>query len=240
MKRSNKILLISGLVLVLLIIALGGFFSYKIGQLVKMNMEKSDSGFVLNEGVETKRYDFVGFSRIKTKGNWRIFVRYGDSYSIEIQTDKLVQERVRVKQRDDTLYLEFLPGSRFVKERAVARIVMPGFNGVTGEDGLDLYFEGFSNMDTLSIDFSGGLTINGSKSNYNQLYLDVNGGGNINLRNVSVYNANVRIDGAGNVVLLMGGGVLRGEINGAGILTYYGNVKKRDVSINGVGKIYHK
>ncbi len=240
MKRSNKILLAVGGLLALLVVVLGGIFSYNLKCFVSTGEENLRFSFNSEKGMESRDYRFSDFDAIVTRGNWRLSVTKGGNWSVKIECDKALSKGVKVDKRGNVLYLEFSPGKKFKKKKAIASLIMPRFGGVKGEGGLDLYFEGFHGMNRLDIHFSGGLNLKGIKSDYNSLSLGIIGGGNINLRNVPIRDANVKIDGAGNVVLSMRGGELRGVIDGAGILTYYGNVKSRNVSINGVGKVYHR
>ncbi len=240
MKTSNRVLLIAGIILVVVMIILGGVFSYTLKSLVSLNSDKANPDFTFEKNMEVYTYSFSDFERIDVRGKWKISVKRGDEWKVKVGCGKALSDMLKVEQKRDSLYLEFVPGRKFGNKRATAVIVLPRFVGLKGEGGLTLYFEGFHKMDRLNVSFSGGLSLRGTKSDYKQLSLSIDGGGSVDLKDVPVHDADVVIDGAGNVVLSMSGGRLNGEINGAGILTYYGTVKRRNVSINGIGKVYHK
>ena len=236
MKKSNKILVIIGVVTAALIIIFAVVFRYSLSKTFNKNREQ-EQGFSLPKlGVETKSYQIKNFSSIETSGGWEIIIHQGKEYSVKVDIPKDNAGVLEIKKKGNALFLGFKPGVNTKKLKATASITMPVFTGCTGKGALSLSFADFTG-DNLIISFAGGISVRGNKSTYRKLNLDINGGADINLKDVPVNDANVHLSGAANIVIRMAGGVLEGDISGAGMLKYFGTVKKQNIKTGGAVKI---
>lgn len=236
MKKSNRILIIIGIVIVVLLIIFAGIFHYNIGRNFKNNREKEQAFSLPKLGMETKSFQIIDFSSIETNGGWDIIIHQGKKYSVKVDVSRDNTGTLEVKKQGNTLYLGFKPGVNTKKIKAKAYITMPVFTGCRGKGALSISFADFSG-ENLIISFAGGISVKGSKSSYRKLKLTISGGADINLKDVPVKDASVHLNGAANIVLKMMGGVLQGDISGAGMLKYFGTVREQNIKAGGAVKI---
>jgi hypothetical protein len=145
-----------------------------------------------------------------------------DLLDVSVQGDVLVvaPERSVAFQRANVRLFLTLPELRSVRLDGGTRLTL---SGLTGEE--------------LQIESNGAAHVRASGGRFGRLELQSDGAGRFNFEETPVEAADVLLDGVGSVTLQMAGGVLSGEINGAGSIEYGGTVADERVSVNGFGSV---
>ena len=110
-------------------------------------------------------------------------------------------------------------------------VVLLNMNGGVPQGILD------GNEKSLDIDIDGTAKIYSENSSIDNLNVSVRGSGQADLRDLLTVDANINLDGVGEVLLNMNGGVLQGSLDGAGSISYKGEVLREEIEVNGVGKV---
>ena len=247
-KSSVAILAALGVLAVIVVVLVG------LGRVAVSHMTSS-SGAVNTKSVDysdrvTTNFDVKDFHDVTLIGSWKVDLKQGDKYQVELTYPKDLENDLKVTLQDDELTLD--PGSRSrhswswnfwgggQKDKALrARIIMPDLRQLTVSGASDMDLDGFSG-DRLGITISGTANIKGNEGHYSNLVLTMSGAGNVALRDMKFVNADVLLSGAGNVVVGMDGGILSGNLSGLGNIVYYGPVSDQRVHISGFGKVTRK
>ena len=184
------------------------------------------------------RLNLQGFREIEATGKWRIDLRHGDEWQIELTYPDALAQHVRSGLQGNRLLLDFDPplwedGPEFP---ASAKIVIPALElaDIKGYSRVELQgFEG----ERLELAIKGNAVIEGRDGRYRTLGLSAAGLSEIDLSGIEVRDANVEIAGNTRVVLSMGGGSLSGYLKGAGSLSYSGQVSEESVRIAGIARV---
>ncbi len=236
MKTSSKILLT--VLAALLIFTIGGLLSLRI--LVDRAAESEGGLRAFNEksigDSITQQYDMQDFSHIKVKGGWSVSLESGDEYEVSITFPENLQDNIRIEKSGKILILETRGLVDFKGSHFKAEIQLPELSALSSEGGLSASLSGFSGEE-LTIKSGGGVQIEADNCQYSQLELKLSGGIQGNFKDLRAENIHVDGSGAVDLDLMVDGGSLTGELNGAANIRIRGNLRKNTLTVNGVSNI---
>jgi len=243
MKNSQRVLLLALACLVGIVVIIAGLGGWGLAHVEPQAFAEDASSATNRNGEIVRTYDLKDFRRIESQGEWRIKLRRGAGWEVRVSYPEDLEGRLNVRVDGDRLTLGYAPQNRGVwnwgHRRAVeAEIVMPELAEVELSGAAELDFSGFAGG-RLALTVSGAAEVDGGDGLYDALALSVSGAGDVDLRGMKFTDARVDIAGAGDVTLRMDGGVLSGELAGAGKITYFGEVRDQRVDISGFGKVTH-
>ena len=184
------------------------------------------------------RLNLQGFQEIEAAGKWRIDLRQGEEWQVELTYPDALARHVRSGLQGNRLLLDFDPplwqdGPEFP---ASAQIVMPALELADIKGYSRVKLQGFEG-ERLELDIKGNAVIEGRGGSYRNLGLSAAGLSEVDLSGIVVRDADVRIAGNTRVVLSMGGGSLSGYLRGAGSLSYSGQVSEESVRVAGIARV---
>jgi len=233
MKTSNKILIIAGLVIVILVLAsiIGSRTlvnkytnSYNIGELNLSNIEKDYN-------------DIKDFSGLNITGDWDINLKKGNTFSISIKGRKGTEDPYKIYKKGTTLFLTENT-ELGLNSKLKVDITLPQIKEVYSEGGLKLSLNNFFEPE-LILNLTGGSWVDGDNCEFDNLYLTSAGAINLEFDSILTTNAELQLAGAGNVELNMDGGFLSGNASGAMNIEYSGNAKQT-INTAGLANISYK
>ena len=225
----------------LLLVALGtvvaAVFTWAV--VVRVQFSGATAAQVDVQGEQiVSRLNLQGFQEIEATGEWRIDLRQGAGWQVELAYPDELASHVRSGLQGNRLLLDFDPppwqdGREFP---ASAKIVMPALEvaDIKGYSRVEL--QGFDG-ERLELDIKGNAVIEGRGGRYRTLGLSAAGLSEVDLSGIEVRDANVEIAGNTRVVLSMGGGSLSGYLRGAGSLSYSGQVSEESVRVAGIARV---
>ncbi|MCK4715751.1 MAG: DUF2807 domain-containing protein [Candidatus Marinimicrobia bacterium] len=233
MKTSNKILLITLIVIVVFIT--GMIITTRI---ILYSANDKASAFYDKEFVPQK-FSYEDFNSLKVYGHWSIDIEQGDDYSVILYYPEELSDRISVEHCSKELIID--SNIKWYSRRRIfrAEIIMPLLKSIEIVEGSSISFEDFS-CDYLNIKTTGAAEIKGRNSSINDLDMVCDGASHVNLRHSQIVNATLHLSGASRVELTMNGGKLSGTAHGASSIVYYGEVAKQDIETAGAVSIRHR
>jgi len=233
MKNSNKILVGTGLLFVTII-----FIILVVARLVLDTNIEEDNEYDDFEDIILESYDLNDFDKVEINDSWKVTIRQGEHYKIDVTAPKEVLERTRVEVIGDRLVLDTKNYLRW-KDKPEANLTMPNIVEIAVEGAAMIDLEDFS-CDELRMQVAGACKVHGEGNTINNLQLKSDGASNVDLTGSMVKNADLDINGAGSVELKMDGGELTGMASGAAKIVYYGLGSKENIKTNGVVSVRHR
>jgi hypothetical protein len=236
MKQSQIVVLSAFALVALGMILSAGIARVALSQLAPEVRDRSPQ----EPGAQaTRTLDLDGFRGIAVRGVWRVTLVRSDEWSVELSFPENFADHLQVRVQGDRLVVEDSTRDRSRRgsnDRFSARVSMPELTSaeISGTSAFD--FSGF-NGERLTIRVSGAAEIQGDASRYRELELAVSGAGRADLRGVTVVDAFVNLSGAGRASLALDGGVLSGNLSGAGRVDYSGSVREQRVRTSGAGSV---
>jgi len=233
MKTSNKILVGTGLLFITVI-----FILMIIGRIMIGGYSERGDDYDNFESPVTTNYDLRDFKEVEINDNWRVTIRQGDQFAVEVIAPQSVLENIRVEVVDDRLVFE---NKKHVyrKDELEAVVTMPDIKVVASEDVAVVELEDFT-CDELKIKIEGACKIRGYGNKISNLRLESEGASRVDLVDSSVKNAKIDVTGAGFIELNMDGGDLTGTASGAAKVVYYGTVSTEKIKTAGVVSVRHR
>jgi hypothetical protein len=237
MRQSQTVLLAALAVCALCVVLAAGVARVALSELA------NDSGGPRSAAPgppTTRTLALTGFREVDVNGTWAVTVTRGGTWNVEISFPENLENDLRVRVDGDRLVLAHDWNGNWNRNSGgslfTARVSMPELAAadVSGAGRLD--FSGFSG-ERLVLDVSGVGAIEGEAGRYDFVVLDASSSARVDLRGVPVVDANVDLSGAARVVLEMNGGVLSGDLSGAGQVEYYGTIREQRVDVSGAGSI---
>jgi len=233
MKTSNKILLITLIVIVVFIT--GMIITTRI---MLYNASCKTSAFSDDEFVQ-QEFSYKDFNSLKIYGHWNIDIEQGNDYSVILYYPENLSDRILVEHCSKELIIDSDIKWHSPRGMFRAKIVMPQLESIDIVEGSSISFEDFS-CNHLKIKTTGAAEIKGRNSSINDLDVVCDGASHINLRRSKIVNATLHLSGASRVELTMNGGKLSGTAYGASSIVYYGEVAKQDIETAGAVSIRHR
>jgi len=233
MKTSNKILIIT---LIVIVVFLTGMIITT--RIILYNASYKASAFSDDEFVQQK-FSYEDFNSLKVYGLWSIDIEQGDDYSVILYYPEELSDRISVDYCSKELIID--SNTKWHSRRRIfrAEIIMPQLESIEIIEGASISFEDFS-CDHINIKTTGAAEIKGRNSSINDLDMVCDGASHVNLRHSKIVNATLHLSGASRVELTMNGGKLSGTASGASSIVYYGEVTKQDIETAGAVSIRHR
>ena len=231
MKTTNKILLITGgIVLALLIF---GLIAVKISSGHLLTVQALGAS-------ESRTIALADFNGISVRSVWKVTLRQGSNYQVVISGPPKLLEQTLVEKRGSLLVLDARkPINNSLNQTLKAEIVMPNLERIDYSGVSNIEAEGL-NGESLKISASGVGNLIIKESSFENAIILLTGVGNIDLSQSSCRNAEIYLSGVGNLKINMAGGSLTGSLTGVGGVEYTGEVAVQDISKTGRGKIVKK
>jgi len=233
MKNSNRILVGTGLLFVMII-----FILIVVVRLMFDNSIRQDSAYDDIENLISENYDLKNFDKVEIDNSWKVTIRQKEHYKVDVTAPKEVLERTRVVVLGDRLVLDTQNYLRW-KDKPEANVTMPNIVAIAVEGAATIDLEGFS-CNELRMQVAGACKVSGRDNKIENLYLRSDGASSVDLTDSRVRNADLDINGAGSVELKMDGGELTGMASGAAKIVYYGTVSKEKIMTNGMVSVRHR
>jgi len=240
MKLSNKILLVTGiLVLVAITYTVIGFKKVvSQGKSNKINNKgKIDS--LLNAKIETKNYSLKDFKKIKFNIDGRVLIKQKDSWKVEISAPEKIfaTEYTQVRKEKNILSIKTpLIGEGNRNSKIYISITLPKLEEIKVQSRTKLQLKNFEQKN-MEVNVLGECLLEGSNNKIENLLLQSHGENRISFSRSEIKNANVKGFGKNQISINMAGGILQGSLGGAGVLIYSGEVKKVNVDTFGGTKV---
>jgi hypothetical protein len=216
------------------------------------------AGIITGSGnTITEIKNFSGFNEIEAHYGFQLELTRSSTFSVEITADDNVWEYIDVDKDGDRLRIR-LKGNRIYNSVTLeAKITMPDLYKIDLSGGSQASITGFSSLQKLSINLSGGSEVvgdiiaadadfdlsGGSHVNLEGTadYLDVNGSGGsqLNLESFPVNNADINLSGGGSAAVNVDG-TLDVNLSGGSHVTYVGNPTLGDIGLSGGSEVNKK
>ena len=221
MKTSNKILIITGLVVVVLVLA--SVIGSRI--LLSKYTDLYDMREINLSNIEKEHNEITEFTGLNITGDWDITLNKGDSFNISVNGRKGTKDPYKIYKKGNILFLTENTDLN-LNSKLTVNITMPEIKEVYSEGGLKLNLTDFFEPE-LILNLTGGSWVDGFNCEFENLYLISAGAINLEFDNVLTVNAELQLAGAGNIELNMNGGSLTGNASGAMNIEYSGNADQR-------------
>ncbi len=182
----------------------------------------TDQGSTLkgNGDIVVKELDFKGFDAV-TAQNIELLLKRADEYSVQVQADSNLLEKVRVEQQGNMLIISLENGS-YQNARFKVMLGMPSISALDLNSVQTARVENF-NQTALSLALYGVSNLHGDNNKIATLHHIASGVSTLDFSNSQVELAQLDIDGTSSVDLAFSGkGVLAGVMRGVGTVTYCG------------------
>ncbi len=234
LKKSTLLLLAgAGGVLVLTIAAVIGF-RIIVGDAVSFEPLEGVSAARGPDAV--REFPIDGASRLQFNGTWKAGIRHGEQAVLIVHAPEELLPQIRVVRSGNTAKLSWDGRIRLGGRTVRAEIVLPALTGIESGGAVDIDFSGFIG-ETLEIESTGAANVRGENSGFRDIRIDSSGALNADLRDAPTENADVDVSGSARVMLTMTGGLLSGEISGAGKVVYSGEVSEERIETSGLASI---
>ena len=170
-----------------------------------------------NGKIETKAFPQNNFNAVSIVGGWIADIQYGETFSIQIETDENIFPYLDVFLTGTTLNIGFKSGYSISPTQCKVSITMPALIKLQTAGSLTAVISSF-NMpkDSMSIDISGS--------------------GNITARDITVNTLKVDVSGSGDFSATGKAENMIADVSGSGdIKTTDFETEKADISISGSG-----
>jgi len=239
--KKATILSIGGIILVVGLMVLGGrVIIRKVGNTVRMPEKRIEIPATEKEVRETgdireSRYEVDEFDSLDIRGIWNIIITQGESYSIKVRARDSKLQNIDMIQRGKEIVLHQTTSLNFLSGTPL-EVTVPELSRLKAEGGSQIVIKGFDGS-SMILQIDGMATVTGSENRIDNLRIMGEGAGSINLLKSTVVNADLFLQGLVNVKLHMGGGTLKGRIEGLCSLSYSGNVEEESIKLDGLGSV---
>jgi hypothetical protein len=170
-------------------------------------------GSIVGRGeVETRSFDFSGFTRVEVSSTFDAEIVRGDIFSITVTTNQNIFDYLALERDSDTLKIKLKAGSYTVASLK-ARVTMP-------------------DLTSLNVSGASEATANGFSSSHN-LDLMASGASRIELTDIKCANADIEVSGASRVTGSLESGDAKVDISGASTIDVSGRGGKLDLTASG-------
>lgn len=156
-------------------------------------------------------------------------ISVGSKPAMEVSIDRNLQDLIRLRERDRTLYIDSSAGWT-TGNQPVVRLALPQLERLELQGGAGASIDGFSHGEFTVTLGSGMLEVRGE---LDALFLNVNGNGDARLQDATVDRATVVVNGGGRVIVNAAHN-LDATIKGKGSIRYRGDPEiTRQISADG-------
>lgn len=209
---------------------------------------------VMGNGIPATEVRTVStFSKVKSSGDFRVYIYNGDETSVEVKADENLLQYIEAYVSGQTLYIDIegvhnvksvVPIEIFITTPYLSGIVQSGSGTITSDyfesNNFDIVLSGsgriVTDFDTemaeILLSGSGKIEMSGFAGEAN---LTISGSGNLNGSDLQVKNCQTLTSGSGNMWIVVTDNLFS-RISGSGNVYYSGNPAVQS-SISGSGKV---
>lgn len=194
------------------------------------------SNVITGSGVEaSETRQVTGFSEVELAGSGDVYVTFGDTESVVVETDENLLPYIVTEVRSGKLVIRTKDNANVVTNLGIRiTITMISLDGFTLSGSGNVTINGVqADKLSLSIPGSGNITASGSAQTLN---IKLNGSGNIRCQELMAEDVTATISGSGNIEVYASQS-LDASIRGSGMISYAGNPAAVDKDISGSGSI---
>jgi hypothetical protein len=170
-------------------------------------------GIVGRGEVQTRNFDFSGFTRVEVSSTFEAEIVRGDAFSVSVTTNQNIFGYLDLELNGDTLEIKLKNGSYTIASLR-ARVTMPDLTALEVSGASEGKAEGFSSGHNLDLKASGASRIELSNMKCGIADIEVSGASRVT-GNLDSGDANVAISGASTVDISGRGGKLDVTASGA-------------------------
>lgn len=237
MKTSNKILLTIIVCVVLAILLLAIVFRMYLHPFATITQNDTGTAVLIkipkatiqesSSTLSLQNIDLKNIDRVKINGITNVKIVFGKTPSIKSADGILPM--TKITKNNNELNINGIKRSNLIVTLPIIKNL--DINGIS-----NVILEDFQ-IDYLNVRINGMSSLTGNKNKITNLQLSCPGKSNVNLKNSKVVNATINTSGLCNITLTMNGGNLTGQASGMSSITYYGEVKNRDIETSGVSRV---
>jgi len=119
-----------------------------------------------SKNMETRQFDYSGFTRIEISNSFNVDITKSDTYSISVTLNDNLFNELTVSKSGDTLYMHMNPYLRLGSSTQRAEITLPELNSLKISGACQAVVTGFQSAGTLDLEADGasGMQINDLKA----------------------------------------------------------------------------
>ena len=245
-------LAISTLVLALIIIIVAGLIATVVIAVVFLGLWKPFGQVVGSGIIETKNWNFTGFTIVEVGGGFEFKVSQSDSFSTSVMADDNMLDYIEISQAGDTLTIGLKWGYSYHNVTLKAEVTLPILSELEFSGGTHGNIEKFTSSYNFILELSGGSHLSGNfttsanaqftlsggshlielEGAADYLTISGSGGSQLDLSDFSVHDATVNLGGGSQATINLDGR-LSGDLSGGSHLNYLGNPTSIDVDTSG-------
>jgi hypothetical protein len=169
--------------------------------LMPMGFSSCIAGVINGSGkIQTKTYEFVGFTRITINHAFKFDITRSDNYSISITADDNLFQFLSINQYNDTLVIDLDPTYTYLNTTETGKISLPALNSLSLSGASQANVGGFNSTHPAGFNLSGASVLAISDLESGDTTFDVSGAGRVSGK-ANLGNVKFTLSGAGNVTL---------------------------------------
>ena len=244
MKLSNKILLFTGIILLVILTGLMLRFKGIINDLVQYRhgASKEEYDKMLQSEIISKEFAIQDFDEIDLDVNATINMIKSSEYGVIVEAPRelINSATLQVKKDGDQLKINS-PNYRrsFMRDRIDIEIKTPEIEELEISNSATATMTNFQ-LGQIEIKLAGNCELTGKNNTIDELELSCFGAADVDFKACKITNADIQTFGSNSIEINMAGGVLEGSMTGSGNITYYGEVNKENIKTLGSTKVIKK
>lgn len=189
-----------------------------------------------NGNVKEETREVTEFDAIEASGAYTIDISVGDKPSLEISAEENLLKYIKTSVHGGKLVIDNKKSISPRKEIYI-RITTPSLNSVesSGANNLSAYN---INSDNFKVDLSGAGHIR-LEGEAGRVRIDLSGAGGLNAKKLRAKDVRIEVSGASSADVYASE-FLDASVSGVGSIDFYGDPKKVNTSVSGVGSINRK
>lgn len=186
--------------------------------------------------IKDESRQIENFTGIDASGAFTIKIKVGESTSLRIAAEDNLLKLIRTQVKGNTLVIDTRKNISPRKEIRVY-ITTPNLESIECSGANSIVAEGI-NADDFDVDLSGAGNID-LYGAANKLRAEISGAGSIDAKKLKANNVVVSVSGAASADVYAKE-YLDASVSGVGSIDYYGDPKKTNTNVSGVGSITRK
>jgi len=244
MKLSNKILLLTGIILLVILTGLMLRFKGIMNDLVQYRhgASKEEYDKMLQSETISKEFAIQDFAEIDLDINANINIIKSSEYKVIVEAPQelINSATLQVKKEGGQLKIT-CPNYRrsFMGDKIDIEIKTPEIEELEISNSAIATIDNFQ-LDQIEIKLAGNCKLTGNNNIIEDLELSCFGAADVDFKACKITNAEIQTFGSNSIEINMAGGILEGSMTGSGIITYYGRVNKENIKTLGSTKVIKK
>jgi hypothetical protein len=159
------------------------------------------AGVITGSGkIQTRTYEFTGFTRISINQAFKFDITRSDNYSISLTADDNLFQYLSINQFGDKLVIDLDPTYTYLNTTETGIITLPALDSLTLSSACRVNTGGFQSTHSAGFYISGASILNLADFKSGETTFDVSGAGRVT-GNANLGSAKFTLSGAGNISL---------------------------------------